>query len=195
MEASRALTEVSLNPELQQMEENRAARRARITRPRWDPKKWHPVYEEVVLLDCLGYSRKQIAEEKGFTEQHITNITNTPQAAIIREVFRKRMAAKYEGTVEERLERLTAKAMKRIEDVIENDDLMAKNPLGLFDRAITVLKSTNKIKETPATQNTLQLVVTEDQLDRLQKGTELADKARALNAGKTEIVINAPTTP
>jgi hypothetical protein len=186
-----ALVEVSQNPELAQMEENAARRRARITRPKWDPKQWHPVYEEVVLMDCLGLSRKDIALEKGFTEAHITNITQTPQAAIIREVFRRKMAEKYEGTVEDRLERVAQKAMKRIEDTIENDELFKKNPLGLFDRAITVLKATKHIKEEVAQTNNLTLVVTDEQMDKLRKGTELADKAKLLHSGN----VNDASTP
>lgn len=186
------LVETQVNPELDQMRENAARRRARITRPKWNPKQWHPVYEEVVLMDCLGLARRDIALEKGFTEQHITNICQTPQAKIIRELFRRRMAEKYEGTVEERLERLTAKAMKRIEEVIEDDKIAEKNPLGLFDRAITVLKATNKIKEAPAEHvHEHRLMVTDEQMDRLKKGTELADQARQLHSGDT----NAKSTP
>lgn len=177
------LIETQDNPALRVMEENAARRRARIVRPRWNPKQWHPVYEEVVLMDCLGLARKDIALEKGFTEQHITNICATPQAAIIRELFRKRMAAKYEGTVEERLERITQKAMDRIENVINNDELEKKNPLGLFDRAITVLKATSKIKEAPTTNVEKQLIVSDEQFTKLLEGTKKADEAKRLHSG------------
>jgi hypothetical protein len=134
-------------------------------------------------MDCLGLARKDIALEKGFTEQHITNICKTPQAGVIRELFRKRMAAKYQGTIEDRLERITHKAMDRIEGVINDDKIMEKNPLGLFDRAITVLKSTNKIKEAPTTNVEKQLVVSDEQFNKLIEGTKKADEAKRLHSG------------
>lgn len=193
--SSPALVEVHVNPDLRQMEENQARRRARITRPKWNPKQWHPVYEEVALLDCLGLSRKEIALEKGFTEAHITNICQTPQAGMIREIFRRKMAKKYEQTVEARLETLAQRAMDRVESVIEDDDLAKKNPLGLFDRAITVLKSTNKIKEAPSQVNNNTLIVSDEAMDKLTRGLDLADEARRLHAPKNEIVVDAPTTP
>lgn len=193
--SSPALVEVHVNPDLQQMEENQARRRARITKPKWNPKQWHPVYEEVVLLDCLGLSRKEIALEKGFTETHITSICQTPQAGMIREIFRRRMVKKYEQTVENRLETLAQRAMDRVEEVITDDDLAKKNPLGLFDRAITVLKSTNKIKEAPSQVNNNTLIVSDEAMDKLTRGLDLADEARRLHAPKNEIVVDAPTTP
>ncbi len=183
------MVETSTNPDLAQMDENSAKRRARNTRPKWNPKQWHPVYEEVVLLDCLGFSRKDIALEKGFTETHITNITSTSQARIIREVFQRKMAAKYEATVETRLERLSQKAMDNIEAVITSDALMEKNPLSIFDRSITLLKATKHIKDEPAVQNTQNiLTITDEQMDRLAKGTKLADQAKLLNAVEVKAV-------
>ena len=46
------LIESLSDPDL--IREERGVRRARIERPRWNPKEWHPVYEEVVMLDVLG---------------------------------------------------------------------------------------------------------------------------------------------
>ena len=38
-------------------------------------KEWHPIYEEVVLLDCMEYKRSEIGARMGFTEAHVTNIS------------------------------------------------------------------------------------------------------------------------
>lgn len=174
------------------LEVNRAARRARINNPRWEPKKWHPVYEEIVLLDCLGYSNKDIAEDKGFTAVHISNILNTPKAKMIRELLLKQMEKKREETIEQRLEKLADKAMDRAEKVITDDDLFAKNPLGVFDRAIIVMKGANKIKdqeEAKLIQNTM--IVSDEAAIRLAKAMagikrreELHDKL-AISIGAT----------
>lgn len=184
------LVEVQGVPEL---EENRARRAARINRPKWEPKKWHPVYEEIVLLDCLGYKGVVIAEMKGLTPQHVSNVLNTPQAKMIREITIKRMQQKRELTIEQRLEAVTDRAMSRIEEVVNNDELAAKNPLGLFDRAITVLKATNKIKEAPTGPVTNNMIVSDAAMDKLLKAVEKSDQVKALHSGlEGKVAIELP---
>lgn len=175
------LVEASVVPEL---EDNRARRSARINRPRWNPKQWHPVYEEIVLLDSLGYKNIAIAEMKGFTKEHISNILCTPQAKLIKQLILARMEKKRDETIDQRLERIAEKAMSRVEETINNDELAAKNPLGLFDRAITVLKATNKIKEQPtAVDNSRTIIVTDTQMEKLNRAMQLSDEAKQLNSG------------
>lgn len=183
--------EVQIDPALQEFENNRIARRARINRPRWNPKEWHPVYEEVVLMDVLGYKRSEIALEKGFTETHITNILKTEQASIIRKIVIKRMEQKREETITQRLDRIAEKAMARVEEVIENDDLAAKNPLGIFDRAIATLRAAKKISaEDEGRVNNKNIFITDEAMTRLMKGTEIADRAKQLHG-----MVNIDVTP
>jgi len=179
------LVETHINPALDgQMEENRIFRRARITKPRWNPKEWHPIYEEVVLLDCMGYKRSEIAIRMGFSEMHITNVLKTDQAAIVRKLVLARINSKAMQTIEQRLEAVTLKAMKRVEDVMNNDVLAEKNPLGIFDRAITVLRGTRKIQpETDGGSHIGKAIIVSDhQFDKLMKGTAMADEAKRLHA-------------
>lgn len=193
-----ALKEVLVNPDLPaHMRENAAFRRARITKPRWNPKEWHPIYEEVVLLDCMGLKRSEIASRMGFTEAHITNILKTEQAAVVRKLVIARINGKVQHTIEQRLENVTLKAMQRVEDVMNDDKLAEKNPLGIFDRAITVLRSTKKIQpeDSGGTHINKALIVSEHQFDRLMKGTALADEAKRLNAvSGEEIEVNDVST-
>src|SRR6266850_7034341 len=98
------LVEVSQDPALSQFDENRAARRARIHRPKWKPKRWHPVYEEIVLLGALGYANTEIAREKGFTKEHVSNVLNTPQAKMIQAIILKQMEKKRETVMEETID-------------------------------------------------------------------------------------------
>jgi len=180
------LIETQINPDLpDDMKENRTNRRARITRPRWNPKEWHPIYEEVVLLDCMGYKRSEIALRMGFTEMHVTNILKTEQAGIVRKLVIARINGKAMRTIEQRLETVTEKAMQRVEDIMNDDKLAEKNPLGIFDRAITLLKGTRKIQpEDTGTHINRALIVSEHQFDRLIKGTALADEAKRLNSAQ-----------
>jgi hypothetical protein len=192
------LIETDVNPDLpEHMRANEAYRRARVTKPRWNPKEWHPIYEEVVLLDCMGLKRDEIAARMGFTPVHITNILKTDQAAIVRKLVIARINGKVQLSIEQRLENVTHKAMQRVEDVMNNDVLAEKNPLGIFDRAITLLRGTQKIKpETDGTHINKALIISEQQFDRLIKGTELADEARRLHAAQpVEAEVSDVQTP
>lgn len=188
------------------LEENRKEREERVKRvatcrtPRWNPKKWHPVYEEVVLLDCLGYKGKDIARLKGFTPQHVSCILNTSQAKMIRKLVLARMEKKREETVEERLERITAKAMDRVEEVMANDTYAEKNPGGIFDRALGVLKAAGKVKQESAGPTNNNLIVSDDQWKMLTEGIKRSDEARRLNSGEIvvggeEVIHNVKDTP
>jgi hypothetical protein len=184
------LVETHINPDLpKHMADNQAFRKARITKPKWEPKKWHPIYEEVVLLDCMGLKRSEIAQRVGFTEHHVTEIFNTPQAAIVRKLVMARINEKAVQTIEQRLEKVTLKAMARVEDVMQDDELAKKNPLGIFDRAITLLRGTKKIAgENSETNINKALIVSEHQFEKLMKGTALADEARKIHAAdKVEV--------
>lgn len=162
-------------------EENATRRQARINRPRWEPKKWHPVYEEVVLLSALGYSNIDIAKQKGFTTVHVSNILCTQQAKTLMEIIVLRLRNKGGETMEDRLERFAAKAMDRVEEVLNNDEYAAKNPGGIFDRAITMLKVTDKVKTEGSQTVNNNLIIPIEAIAELKKGMELSDKARKIN--------------
>lgn len=138
-------------PDLDLLRDNEIRRRARLRRPKWNPRKWHPVYEEVVLLSAMGYKNIEIAERMGYTAVHISNILNTKQAEVILGVIEHRMRNKHidvkEKSIEERFEALATKAVKRCEDVINDDELAEKSPFGVFDRSIKFLRAVGKIKD------------------------------------------------
>ena len=161
---------------------NRVRRRARIHRPRWSPKTWHPVYEDIVLLSALGYKNTEIAQEKGFTVAHISNILTTPQAKMLMDILIARQRAKGTETLESRLERAAMKSIDRVEEVLNNDEYAIKNPGGIFDRAITMLKVTGKVKEPDKeTIRERTLLIPAEMIEALQAGMKLADRAREIN--------------
>lgn len=166
---------------LDDFEENAARRRARINRPRWEPKAWHPVYEEIVLLDALGYKNTEIAEMKGFTVVHISNVLRTQQAKTLKEILVARLRTKGAETFEQRIERYAHKALDRIDEVMHNDEYAAKNPGGIFDRAITLLKVSGKVKDPEEEKKTPPMMVPIEVAQILRDGIAFANKARLLN--------------
>lgn len=163
-------------------QDNRVRRAARLRRPKWNPKKWHPVYEDIVLQSCLGFSNIEIAKDRGYTPQHISNILNTPQATIIRTQLIKQIERKRSESIEARLEKLAYKAMDRIEDVMMNDEFANKEKLGIFDRSITVLKSVGKIKpEGGMTVNNNTMIISDEGLKRIEAAFKLSSDAEKLH--------------
>jgi len=162
--------------------QQRIARKARLRNPKWNPRQWHPVYEEVVLMSMMGYSNKRIAEIKGFTAQHVHNIISTERANLIRLLMIQRMEAKREYTIEERLAKIQDKAMDRIENVLNDDDLAVNKPLGVFDRAITVLRGVGKLRNSDEGNVTNNIIVSSEAAERLAKAIKLSDKAQKLHA-------------
>lgn len=155
-----------------------AARRARLNRPRWEPKVWHPVYEEIVLLSALGYSNLDIAADKGLTPVHISNILCTPQAKMIMRLVIGQYEKKRELTIDQRLNAIAEKAVGRVEEVIGNDAYAAKNPGGMFDRALSLLKATNKVKEPDAIVQRSTLVIPSEVFERFTVAMERSQRER-----------------
>jgi hypothetical protein len=172
------LVEATINPDLRQLEENKVVRRARITRPRWDPKVWHPVYEEIVLLDALGYKNTEIAAEKGLTVVHISNILCSPKGKLVKRLILAQTEKRREETVDQWFDGIVPKAMKRIKDVVEDDDLAMKKPLEVFDRALTFLKAAGKTREREVVPVNSQIVIPHEAMRELVSAITRSDKAR-----------------
>jgi len=185
-------------PNLDLLEENAKERRSRINRPRWNPKQWHPVYEEVVLLDTMGYKRTEIAAMKGFTPAHITNICKSKEAEVIRSLvinkLRNKVLDKGERTIEERMDAVASKAVGRIEAVIENDELAEKSPFAVFDRSMNYLRSVGKVKDPDKNDTTRPLMIPAESMKVLLDGIRVADEAKRLHSGNVieGEVINLP---
>lgn len=113
---------------------------------RWRPKRWEPVYEQIVLLSIVGRSNKALAEMFGYTEQHICNILHTPEAALTRAAILERMHERQLESIPAKLEATAVKAIDRIHNVIHNDDLFEKSPFAVVDKSFKVLEAAGHIR-------------------------------------------------
>ena len=113
---------------------------ARITK--WIPKQWTPIYEQIVSLDCMGMAQKEIAAKFNFTSVMISKICSTPQAKIFRRLVLEQLAEKNKIFQEERFARTQVRAMERISEVIEDDNLFLADPFAVVDRAFKLLEKT-----------------------------------------------------
>lgn len=113
---------------------------------RWKPKKWEPFHEQIVALSCMGRSNKEIAETFGYTPQHISNIINTPQAALVRRRILTNLQEKVDAGIPRRLGDLADKATQRVAQVLFDDNLFERSPFAVVDRSLAVLRGVGKLK-------------------------------------------------
>jgi len=168
----------------------RQRKNAALPENRWQPTQWKPEYESVIALHAGGKTNKEIAVITGFHEVHISNILNCEQALAIKANYVKVIR---EDT-EVNLKVIETKAMKRINEILDNDEIAQAHPLALFDRSLAFLKGTAKLipDGSSLTQNNTQNVnVFSDAMgEKILAGLVKSDEAKKLNAGVTGDSIN-----
>lgn len=155
---------------------------------RWQPKKWEPIYDAMVALSCTGLSNKAIAERFKYTPQQVSNILNSDQAKVIKGLVTKNIRDTAVEDNAARLTRLEQVALKNIEGVLTNSELLERNPLALYDRSLAFLKGTGKMEgEQPKNvQNTTNVMIGSDLVSKLISGIEKSNEA-ALMHGNAEV--------
>ena len=121
------------------------ALRGAKAKKRWNPKEWRPEYTAIVATSCTGLSNEAIAKQFGYTKEHISNILCTEQAKKIRQLINKQLLDSANQSQAERLDSLRNIALKRIEDVLYDDERAISNPLQIFDRSFKLLQATKDL--------------------------------------------------
>jgi hypothetical protein len=158
---------------------------------RWIPREWLPVYAQVVIMDISGISNTDIAKDVGFTKEHISNILNTPQAALMRREVYEKLQEKALETIPRRLEAAAVKASERILTLLNDDTRFEDSPFAVVDRGMQVLKGLNHLAgEAKSSINVDKAVIlTGKHSTELLKGLEKANMAQEVHA-KIEIPVN-----
>lgn len=169
--------------------QNRGAKAYR----RWVPKEWRPEYEAIVALSCTGLNNKEVGRRFGYTKEHVSNILTTPQAKKLREIINVRLREKNLETFGERYGVLNAKALERVESVMNSDDMFEKSPLAIFDRAVVVLKATGAVKgeggaglSVNLPENSRTMIVTQTMAEGIRDSLKKADEVKELHSGNNE---------
>lgn len=161
-------------------------------RKNWVPKKWEPLFDEWVLRSVLGTSNIAIAAHYGYTRQHVSAVLNTPQAKLLRRQLHDNLRKNIELKTTERIEHIQDKALSRMTQVIDDDQLAAAQPFAMFDRSVAILKGTGIFKsDEKAGINAKNAIFLAPELAKgILEGIRMADKAKQLNAGTlaTEVI-------
>lgn len=149
---------------------------------RWVPKKWDIIYDQMIVLSCLGQSHKVIGDQFGYGQQQVCNILNTDEAkrkkaAIIENVRQTGVAVK------DRLELLTTACFNNIEAALTDETIRAKAPLAVADRSMAFLKGMGKLDgDKPKEAEKVTNVFLGDSLAaKLVAGIEKANEAALLH--------------
>src|SRR5258706_9458579 len=113
---------------------------------KWVPAKWESLFDEWVLRSVLGASNNDIAEKYHYSRQHVSAVLNTPQAKLLRRQLHDNLRKSIELKTEERIAHLQDKALLRMTQLVDDDDLAAAQPFAMFDRSVVILKGTGVLK-------------------------------------------------
>jgi len=174
----------------------RPRKNAKLPEKRWNPTDWRPEYEQVLAMTCRGLSNIYIAEKFNLTPQHISNIINSEQGKLIQKEFIQGIRQFQVEQGEELIGGIQNKAIQRIQEMFENDELAQESPFGVHDRAVGFLKAIGKfqsekvVENQTTTINNTTILKQETVLNQLNIGLGKANEARRLNSGVTGDSIN-----
>ena len=159
---------------------------------RWRPLKWRPEYDRVAAYSACGKSNIWIAQQLGFTPQHVSNLLQMPEAvALIDKIQKKFQESAIESIPNVMLE-LAEQSVRRLKSVMFNDDLFERNPFAIVDRGLDILKGIGHLRgggngalqpSSAITNIGQQIIVTPSQYDSITQGLEKVAEVKKLHAG------------
>lgn len=117
---------------------------------RWVPKTWEVWMTEVVMLSTNNVPNTDLAVKYNVTPQHISNIINTPQAALIRRQLLDALQERVSQTTAKRLESIATKTVERLDKLIHNDTKFEESPFAIIDRGLKVMEGIGKLQRRDA---------------------------------------------
>ena len=166
----------------------------KLLRPpeKWKPKRWRPEYEVIVSLSATGMSHQAVSDRffelsgTRYTVQHISNIVNTPEAKAFNEQCVAKLRGDFQETVSERITKAQQKALDRIENILNDDDIFEASPFAVVDRSLSLLRvgGVRSNGEGGQVANTINnnFLLTADAARIIREGTDKADEVARLYA-------------
>jgi hypothetical protein len=168
---------------------------ARLTK-KFEPKNWKPLYDLFVYHHCLGKSNIWIAGEFNKTPQQVCNVLRSNQGQVRIKIIKFNLDSIRDATIQTRMSSVADKFMKRIETVVEDDELFTKAPFAFVDRGLAIIKGLGKLSaDSPnpgggsttihSTQihngNITQQVFSDKALTELKDALQFSNEAKALH--------------
>lgn len=147
------------------------------------------MYAQIVFADSIGLPNTEIANKYGFTVQHVSNILNLPQAVKLREQLANRIQERMIEGIPGRLEAIADTAVKNIETVISNQELLNKAPMQMLRSSMEYLKLQGKLTgDTPKTVTNNTLVIGDAGAKQMLEGLMKAKREIGYQEVPSELV-------
>lgn len=155
---------------------------------RWIPKKWTPVYEEIVALSCAGKTNKELAEQFGYAEMHVSLILTSPQAAILRKQILDELHKRAIDGIPRRMEAIALKSVERLQALLNDDDKFEESPFQVVDRGLKVLLGTghlkrDDVKQSPGMHVERAIIFSGEHTEDIKEALKLSEQAKQLHSG------------
>lgn len=156
---------------------------------KWQPVTWKPEYEIILSLHAQGQTNIAIAELTNYTPMQISNILTCEHARL----RKTDIVNNIRNNTMERIDKMTEIATKRMEEVLNNDDLAIASPFAMFDRATAYLKGVNKLASdgnniNNSTNNTV--IIGDEAIKTMVDGLEKSNIAADLHKNLSGASIN-----
>lgn len=154
----------------------------------WQPKKWKPLYDWVIVRHLVGETNKEIAEQCDLHEAHVGNIIRSLRGQ--EEIAKIRGKGSFHKTVEAKLEHIKQKSIDRMVQFIDNDTAFEKNPIAATDRAINIAEKLGSIGKNAKEEgnkviNNHVMILNNPQVqDELTKALAFSATVRQLHSGE-----------
>lgn len=158
-------------------------KRARLNK--WKPKKWRPEYDRIVAYSVMGKANVWIATNLGFTPEHVSTILNLPQGIELAERLRLKLRDQIETNIPDTLAYIAKKTAERLKQVIDDDDIFAKNPFAVIDRGMDVLKGLHHLSPSNGTNGDTHIgtvIISNGQKSDILDGMEKVAEIKRLHA-------------
>jgi hypothetical protein len=106
----------------------------------WQPKRWLPEYERIVLGSVAGVANTVLAQQFGFTAVHISNILNTEEAKKLKASIVEQMRANALSSLPDQMERIAAKTVERVDKLLHDDGLFSQYPMQAIDKGFRIME-------------------------------------------------------
>lgn len=150
------------------------------TSKKWDPKEWHPVYEQVVALAAAGWSNEKIGSMVGLGKQQISNILTSQKGKAKLRDYTNTVASGAENSIRSRLDRLTDMTVTRCESYFNDDELYMKAPGAMTDRSMKFLRGIGQLKDDAPVSTVNNITFKDAQIAILANAMKRSEEAKAL---------------
>lgn len=160
-------------------------------RTKWRPKEWRAEYQRIVAYSVLGKSNIWIADTLGFTKEHVSTILNMPEGRELREQLKIKLAKKIEESVPDVLADISNKAVERVKEILNNDELAKKSPFAVAGLAMDVLKGQGHLRgggngaptpNGPVNFNQTNVILAPAQTSSIMDGLRMIKEVRQIHA-------------